>query len=138
MALTAGGASLAARPAAFGSDGPLRGATMAMVYGTLRRFGRGDSILARLAHRGVPDAKIRALLLCALYAIESGSYAGHVAVDQAVRTCELIGKSAAKRFVNGMLRTFLREQIEIEAGLAEDSVAQWMHPDWWIDALRLA
>ena len=138
VALTAAGASLAAKPAAFGSDGPLRGATMAMVYGTLRCFGRGDAILAKLAHRGVPDAKIRALLLCALYAIESGRYAGHVAVDQAVRTCELIGKLAAKRFVNGVLRTFLRERVAIEAGLDEDPVAQWMHPDWWIASVRLA
>lgn len=111
---------------------------MAMVYGTLRRYGRGDAILAALAHRGVPDTKVRALLLCALYSIESASYADHVAVDQAVRACALVGKPAAKRFVNGLLRSFLRQRVAIEATLAENPVARWLHPDWWIEAIRSA
>ena len=63
----------------------MRGAMIDMVYGTLRRYGRGDAILARLAQRGIADTGIRALLLCALHAIESARYAEHVAVDQAVR-----------------------------------------------------
>ncbi len=116
----------------------MRGATMDMVYGTLRRFGRGDAIITALAHRGVPDDRVRALLLSALYAIESGAYAEHVAVDQAVKACSLIGKHAAKRFVNGLLRTFLRERASIESDLAKDLVARTMHPDWWIDGVRNA
>jgi 16S rRNA (cytosine967-C5)-methyltransferase len=111
---------------------------MSMAYGTLRRFGRGDAIIAALAHRGVPDARVRALLLSALYAIESGTYAEHVAVDQAVHACALLGKPAAKRFVNGLLRTFLRERSAIESKLANDPVAQLMHPAWWIDGVRTA
>lgn len=138
MARVAGGGSLASESTGFGTEGALRGATMAIVYGTLRRYGRGDAILAALAHRGVPDTKVRALLLCALYAIESSSYAGHVAVDQAVRACTLIGKPAAKPFVNGVLRSFLRQRTSIESTLAASPVARWMHPDWWIEAVRLA
>ena len=114
----------------------MRGATMDMVYGTLRRFGRGDAIIAALAHRGVPDAGVRGLLLSALYAIESGAYAEHVAVDQAVNACSLLGKHAAKRFVNGLLRTFLRERASIDERLAKDPVARSMYPDWWIDDVR--
>ena len=99
---------------------------------------RGDAILARLAHKGVPDRQIRVLLLCALYAIESAHYADHVAVDQAVRACDRLRKSAAKRFVNGLLRTYLRERTGIEAALAANPVAHTMHPDWWIEAVRQA
>lgn len=138
VARVAGGGSLAAESPGFGAEGALRGATMAIVYGTLRRYGRGDAILAALAHRGVPDTKVRALLLCALYAIESASYAGHVAVDQAVHACTLLGKPAAKPFVNGLLRSFLRQKTSIESALAESAVARWMHPDWWIEEVRLA
>ena len=116
----------------------MRGATIAMVYGTLRRYGRGDAILANLAKRGVPDARIRALLLCALHAIESENYADHVAVDQAVHACGLLNKPAAKRFVNGVLRTFLRELASINATLAKNIVARMMHPGWWIEAVRAA
>ncbi len=108
---------------------------MDMVYGTLRRYGRGDALLEALAHRGVPDPDVRALLLCALYAIESGSYAGHVAVDQAVRACAEFGKPAAKGFVNALLRRFLREQIDLGERMARDPVARLMHPRWWIDVI---
>ena len=132
------GESLATLPAAFGGDGPMRGATMDMVYGTLRRYGRGDALLGALAHRGVPDTQIRALMLCALYAIESGSYAEHVAVDQAVRACQLLLKPAAKGFVNALLRRFLRERPVLETQMADNVVAQFMHPDWWIEAVRRA
>jgi 16S rRNA (cytosine967-C5)-methyltransferase len=132
------GSSLASQPAGFGLTGPPRGATVDMVFGTLRRYGRGDAILARLAHKGLPDPQIRALLLCALHAIESGNYAAHVAVDQAVRACDRLRKSAAKRFVNGVLRTFLREREEIAAALEADPVARMMHPAWWIETVRQA
>jgi len=132
------GSSLASQPASAGLEGSLRGATMDMVYGTLRRFGRGDAILARLAHKGVPDPQIRALLLCALYAIESAHYADHVAVDQAVRACDRLRKPVAKRFVNGLLRTYLREREAIGTALAADLVARTMHPDWWIESVRRA
>lgn len=114
----------------------MRGAVMDMTYGTLRRYGRGDALVDALAHRGTPDPEIRALLLCALHAIESGNYAVHVAVDQAVRACVELKKPAAKSFVNALLRRFLRERAVLEERLARDPVARAMHPAWWIDRLR--
>lgn len=138
VARVAAGESLAARPGAFGTDGPMRGATQDMVFGTLRRYGRGDALLNALAHRGIPDPSVRALLLCALYAIESGSYAGHVAVDQAVRACLVLQKTAAKGFVNALLRRFLREREALSVQVGADRAAQYMYPEWWIDALRTA
>ncbi|MBS0335796.1 MAG: 16S rRNA (cytosine(967)-C(5))-methyltransferase RsmB [Proteobacteria bacterium] len=138
VARVAAGESLAANPAAFGTDGPMRGATMDMVFGTLRRYGRGDALVDALANRGTPDPQIRALLLCALYAIESASYADHVAVDQGVKACGVMNKPAAKGFVNALLRRFLRERGALDARTAADPVAQNMHPQWWIDALRNA
>ncbi len=111
---------------------------MAMVYGTLRDFGRGDAILSHLAQRGVADSQLRALLLCAFHSIESGAYAGHVAVDQAVEACTRIRKPSAKRFVNGVLRTYLRERPAIEEKISADPVARWRHPAWWIEAVRNA
>ncbi len=132
------GRSLASQGTAFGAWGPMRGATIDMVQGTLRRYGRGDAILARLAHRGVPETRLRALLLCALHAIESAHYAEHVAVDQAVRACSVMGNPAARRFVNAVLRSFLRERAVLDAALAEQPPARWMHPPWWIDMLRAA
>jgi 16S rRNA (cytosine967-C5)-methyltransferase len=132
------GESLASLSADLGSVGPMRGATTDMVYGTLRRYGRGHALVSALAHRGVPESQIRALILCALYAIESGSYAEHVAVDQAVRACRLLDRPVAGGFVNAVLRRFLRERPALEASIANNEVALYMHPEWWIDAVRRA
>ncbi len=136
MAGVASGASLAALPVGFGETGPMRGAVMDMVYGTLRRFGRGDALVDMLAHRGTPDPAIRALLLCALNAMESGNYAEHVTVDQAVSACVELHKPAAKNFVNALLRSFLRQRSALSSRIERDPVATRMHPAWWIDALR--
>ena len=70
VAQVAAGHSLAAHPVGEGDDPAMRGAVIDMVYGTLRRYGRGDAQVDALAHRGTPDPAVRALLLCALYAIE--------------------------------------------------------------------
>ena len=136
VARVAAGHSLAAQPAGEGETGPMRGAIIDISYGTLRRYGRGDALLDALAHRGTPDAGIRALLLCALYAIESGGYPEHVAVDQAVRACAVLKKPAAKGFVNAVLREFLRERTTLDQKMAQNRVARAMHPDWWIGALQ--
>lgn len=136
VAQVAAGHSLAAHPAGEGNDGPMRGAVIDMVYGTLRRYGRGDALIDALAHRGTPDPGIRALLLCALYAIESTHYAAHVAVDEAVRACTGLHKPGAKGFVNALLRGFLRERKALDEKLADNSTARAMHPDWWIAELR--
>ncbi len=132
------GESLAAHANSFGADTAMRGATMDMVYGTLRRFGRGDALLDAIAHRGVPDPLVRTLLLCALYALESGRYAEHVTVDQAVRSCTSLAKPMAKNFVNALLRRFLRERTGLQARLESDPVVRWMHPLWWIERVRAA
>ncbi len=137
IARVTSGESLAAHPGAFG-EGAVRAATMDLVYGTLRRYGRGDALLGVLAHKGVPDPDTRGLLLCALTAIESGSYAEHVAVDQAVRACAALQKLAAKNFVNAVLRRFLREKADLQTRLRTDPVATLMHPDWWIKRVRVA
>ncbi len=116
----------------------MRGAVMDMVYGTLRRYGRGDALVDMLAHRGTPDPAIRALLLCALNAIETGAYAEHVAVDQAVRACIELRKPSARSFVNALLRSFLRQRSEFVRRVDRDPVARAMHPSWWIEVLRNA
>src|SRR5262249_36337251 len=75
-------------------------------------------------------------LWCALYALGSGRYAEYTVVDQAVRACTLLERWAAKDYVNGLLRTYLRSREAVDAGLRSDEEARYQHPHWWIDLVR--
>ena len=128
------------------AEGSAPGAQAALTdlcYGTLRRYGRSQAIVAALSRRaGATDPQVEALLWCALYALESGRYADYTVVDQAARACVAMQRAGAKGFVNGLLRTFLRArtgiETRIESQLRADPVAHHQHPLWWIERLRAA
>jgi 16S rRNA (cytosine967-C5)-methyltransferase len=134
VARVAAGASLADEGERF--TGASRAALIDLTHGTLRRYGRVQAIVAMLAQRGRPEPLLEALLWCSIYALESGRYAEHTVVDQAVRACAFLERWPQKAFVNAVLRRWLREQAAIEARLEEDAEAVHQHPRWWIDALH--
>jgi len=115
-----------------------RAALLDLTHGTLRRYGRVQAIVAALSRHGQPDALVQALLWCSLYALESGRYADYTVVDQAVRACTLLERWTAKGYVNGLLRTYLRERTAMEARIRADEAARHQHPQWWIDIVRAA
>jgi 16S rRNA (cytosine967-C5)-methyltransferase len=116
-----------------------RAALADLCYGTLRRYGRSQGIVAALSRRpGTADPLVEALLWCAFYALESGRYADYTVVDQAARACSLLQRAGAKGFVNALLRNFLRSRAGIEARLGTDAAARYWHPNWWIERLRAA
>lgn len=119
-------------------DALARPAVQDLVYGSLRGYGRGDFLLARLLDRPLVVDEVRALLLVALYRLETRPDAVHTVVDQAVVAA---GEMAGGRFrglVNGVLRNFLRRRPELLAALAGDDVATTQHPDWWLRRLQAA
>ena len=124
------------------TEGSAPGAQAALTdlcYGTLRRYGRSQAIVAALSRRaGATDPQVEALLWCALYALESGRYADYTVVDQAARACAAMQRLGAKGYVNGLLRAFLRSRAGIETRLRADPVAHHQHPLWWIERLRAA
>lgn len=115
-----------------------RAALIDLTHGTLRRYGRVQSIVRELSHRGHSDAAIEALLWCAIYALESGRYSDFTVVDQAVKACALLERWSAKGYVNAVLRGYLRQRGSLEARLAADFPARFQHPQWWIDVVRSA
>ena len=121
---------------------PAEGARAALAdicYGTLRRYGRSQAIVAALSRRaGTTDPLVEALLWCAFYALESGRYADYTVVDQAARACVAIHRSGAKGYVNALLRNFLRARAGLEARLGADEVARYRHPQWWIERVHTA
>jgi 16S rRNA (cytosine967-C5)-methyltransferase len=116
-----------------------RAALLDLTHGTLRRYGRVQAIVAELSRRGQPaDPLVQALLWCTLYALDSGRYTEYTVVDQAVRACTLLERWPAKGFVNGVMRTYLRERDAVEARIRASDEARYQHPRWWIDLVRTA
>jgi 16S rRNA (cytosine967-C5)-methyltransferase len=115
-----------------------RASLLDLTHGTLRRYGRVQALSRILSKRGGTEPLVEALLWCAFYTLDSGRYAEYTIVDQAVRACALIGQHPAKGFVNGVLRTLLRDRAAVEMQLAADPEAHWQHPAWWISAVQRA
>jgi 16S rRNA (cytosine967-C5)-methyltransferase len=134
-----------------------RPGTQALSFQVLRRLGSATAVRTRLAPK-TPQPAVDALVLSALAllwpepeaarAADPGeatarseidvslmSYAPHTLVDQAVEAARQ-RHAASAGFVNAVLRRFLRERAVLQASLANDEVAQFNHPGWWIERLR--
>ena len=95
-----------------------RPAVQDLVYGSLRRYGRGDFLLARLLARPLDAPEVRALLLVALYRLETRPEAAHTVVDQAVVAAGELAEGRFKGLVNAVLRNYLRQEAALLAALA--------------------
>jgi len=116
--------------------GPGREAVTDLSYGTLRRYGKVQALERVLSHRGRAAPRVRALVWCALYALERGRYAPHTLVDQAVRACAVLGQAQARGYVNGVLRSYLRDRDDVERRALSTQEARLQHPRWWIETVR--
>jgi 16S rRNA (cytosine967-C5)-methyltransferase len=113
-----------------------RAAIQDAAYGTLRHLGRLEAVLDALLDKPLKDARLRPLLLVALYQLESTRAAPHAVVDHAVRACHAIGMTSARGLVNAVLRNFLRRRAALQARADRIETARYSHPQWWIDRLR--
>lgn len=117
----------------------LRPGVQALAFQALRNLGRADALRKQLARRAPPpeaDALLcTALALC--WREDESPYEPFTLVDQAVEAAK---RNPATRgqasFINACLRRFLRERDELVMATADDPVAQWNHPAWWIKRLR--
>jgi 16S rRNA (cytosine967-C5)-methyltransferase len=115
-----------------------RSAAQDVAFGTLRRYGSGEFLLARLLARSLPHAETEALLLAALYRLQTRPDAAHMVVDQAVAAAGELAAGAFKGLVNGVLRNYLRQREALHAAMAADDEAAQQHPSWWLVRLRRA
>ena len=117
---------------------PLRGRTLVaeLAYGTLRHFGMLDALTGRLARKPIPDARLRALIVVALYQLDHTRAPAFAVVDRAVVAAGMLAHPGAKGLVNALLRRYLRERTSLHAALRASEVAGFSHPQWWIDRVR--
>lgn len=111
-----------------------RPGTQALSFAVMRRLGLAQRLRALLVPRK-PAPWVEALLLTSLALATGEEYTAHTLVDQAVDAAKRRAKPASG-LVNAVLRRFLREQAELMTVAAQDPVARWNHPTWWIERLK--
>jgi 16S rRNA (cytosine967-C5)-methyltransferase len=119
-----------------------------LTYGTLRRQGYYDAVIALAAGRPVEkiDPAILDVLRLACHQLLSMRVAQHAAVDESVQLAKTVGSNSATGFVNGVLRTITRtpaaewQQRALDAAKNDDERlgVLYSHPVWIIRAFRSA
>jgi len=116
----------------------LRSGTQALGFAALRHLGGALAVRALLAPKAPPPA-VDGLLLGALALLwptgHPPPYAEHTLVNEAVTAARTRVPAAAK-FVNAVLRRFLREREALVAQALQQPQALHQHPAWWIERLQ--
>jgi len=119
-----------------------------LTYGTLRKQGYYDAVIALAAGRTVDriDPAILDVLRLACHQLLSMRVADHAAVDESVELAKTVGSRSAVGFVNGVLRTITRtpaadweDRVLAAAKNEDEQIALFhSHPVWIVRALRSA
>lgn len=131
----------------------LRPAAQALSFHAMRQLGFAQTARMLLVPRRPPDRLTEALLLLGISLLEAchrqidgtpqipGTplYPEHTLVHQLVQAADADRKTRpAKNMVNAVLRRYGRERTALLAQVMEKPLAQWNHPDWWVETLRQA
>jgi 16S rRNA (cytosine967-C5)-methyltransferase len=107
-------------------------------YGSCRWYHRLDFYLQRLMKKPLRarDRDIHALLVIGLYQLAFMRIKPHAAVQETVNAVRLLGKPAFVKLVNGVLRSFQREQENLSKQVGENLQAQYVMPEWLMQQLK--
>lgn len=119
-----------------------------LTYGTLRRLGTYDAIIASAADRATDsiDPAVLDALRLAVHQLLATRVASHAAVNESVNLAAIASGRGASSFVNAVLRRITRDSVETwqtrieEQARSDDErlALRSAHPVWVIRALRRA
>lgn len=117
----------------------LRPGVQALSFHAMRHWGTARALRSLLAPKA-PSAPLDALLCSALTLLldaDHALYPEHTVVSQAVEAARREPKWMRQAgFINACLRRLVRERADLFAELEGDPVAQWNHPQWWVESIR--
>jgi 16S rRNA (cytosine967-C5)-methyltransferase len=110
--------------------------TQELCYGVSRWYFFLEDTLHRFIEKPLKekDSDIKLLLLLGIYQLQFTRVAPHAAINETVDAAQFFRKAWAKKLINGVLRSFQREQ-------AKDLIkvnAKQSHPQWLQDAILKA
>jgi len=119
------------------ADAKDRAFIQALCYGVVRHYHRLDFILQQLLSKSLrnKDTDIKMLLLIGIYQLQYMRVKAHAAVSETVSAAKK--KSWAKSLINGVLRQYMREQVQLEKQADENVIAASSHPEWLINKITI-
>jgi 16S rRNA (cytosine967-C5)-methyltransferase len=111
-----------------------RAFVQALCYGVLRWYGRLEQILELLVRKPIKDAQVRMLALLGLYQLRYMRVKPHAAVGETVAAAG--PKTWAKPLLNGVLRTYQRQQADLEARAEDSEASATAHPGWLVERFK--
>lgn len=118
----------------------LRPGVQALSFQVMRQLGRATVLRAQLAAKTPPPA-VDALLCTALalcWNEAEAPYPIHTLVNQTVEAARKQRQTQAQGgFINACLRRFMREHDSLVQQADSHTLAQWNHPDWWVERLQI-
>ena len=111
-----------------------------LCFGSLRWHERLTAILDQLLTKSLKakDKDIECLLRVGLYQVLYQSTPEYAAVNETVAAVKGLKKPWAVKFVNGVLRTFLRRKESLLHQADAKESARYAFPDWLIGSIKQA
>ncbi len=111
-----------------------RAFVQALCFGVMRWYFYLDALLSLLTRKAIKDLDIKILALLGLYQIKFMRVKSHAAVSETVSAVRK--KKWARPLLNGILRTYLREQegLDNQVDRGDLSVRE-AHPPWFVCCL---
>ncbi|MEJ2621257.1 MAG: 16S rRNA (cytosine(967)-C(5))-methyltransferase RsmB [Candidatus Thiodiazotropha sp.] len=109
-----------------------------IAYGVMRHFVQLDALSRRLLSKPLKnkDRDVAALILIGLYQLLYLRVADHAAVHETAGAAKQLGKKWAVGLINGVLRSFQRQQESLLKAVAEQPEVTYELPVWLLEKLR--
>ena len=109
-----------------------------LCFGSLRWHERLSAILNELLAKPLKskDKEVECLLRLGFYQVIYQQTPDHAAVNETVSAVKGLKKTWAKKFVNGVLRNFLRQKDELLTRVDKNDRARYAFPDWLLGKIK--
>ena len=113
--------------------------THELCYGSCRWYPLLNGYLQPLLKKDLrnKDKDIFALLIIGLYQLEFTRIPHHAAINETVNAAKVLKKPWAAKFINGVLRNYLRTKEQLHYQAKQPSL-RYAHPHWFLSALQVA
>lgn len=112
--------------------------TKALCFGVARNYFKLTLVAEKLLKKRPKSDEVYAAILLGLFQIQESNAPNYAVVKETVGLMDRLKKSWAKGLINGVLRTYLRDNKAIESSLSQQASYQWNHPEWLIEKIKVS